>query len=104
MTKRTPYTTGDVAEYFGTSSKTVRCGSGARHTRDTKGYHDVVKPLEDNTSLTPAKPQTPRSRKAKPTDAPFQEATGFDRPLNAILCGPPGTGKTYATARRCVEI
>ena len=71
---------------------------------DAKGYHDVVKTLEDSTSLTPAKPQTPRSRKAKPTDAPFQEATGFDRPLNAILYGPPGTGKTYATARRCVEI
>ena len=113
MTKRTPYTTGDVAEYFGTSSKTVRrhmramgirCGSGARHTWDAKGYHDVVKTLEDNTSLTPAKPQTPRSRKAKPTDAPFQEAAGFDRPLNAILYGPPGTGKTYATARRCVDI
>ena len=25
-------------------------------------------------------------------------------PLNTILCGPPGTGKTYATFRRCVRI
>ena len=24
--------------------------------------------------------------------------------LNTILCGPPGTGKTYVTAQRCVEI
>ena len=25
-------------------------------------------------------------------------------PLNTILCGPPGTGKTYDTFRRCVKI
>ena len=28
----------------------------------------------------------------------------MDHPLNTILFGPPGTGKTYATFRRCVQI
>ena len=28
----------------------------------------------------------------------------MSHPLNTILHGPPGTGKTYATFRRCVEI
>ena len=35
-----------------------------------------------------------------PADPPDQ----MPQPLNTILYGPPSTGKTYATARRCVEI
>ena len=34
----------------------------------------------------------------------FLDASMNHSPLNIILIGPPGTGKTYDTARRCVEL
>ena len=57
--------------------------------------HDPDQPL----------PGGPPDNEADPNDGYPDDAQSITpRYLNTILCGPPGTGKTYATVRRCVEI
>ena len=66
-------------------------GRTIRYTFDDHGNHEPD-----------AEEFVPRLQAYIEGSTPVQEPATMS--LNTILCGPPGTGKTYATAQRCVEI
>ncbi len=60
-------------------------------------------PLSDLWDKSSRKPPTPAPA-PDPTTKPEPEPAVWHAPLNTILFGPPGTGKTFATIRRSVEL
>ena len=82
---------------FGRAKKTAESFCDADEYRPSFELMECLAAADSENAPRDAEPRFSDTARAydRPNDS---------RPLNTIFYGPPGAGKTYATARRCVEI
>ncbi|HRZ97497.1 MAG TPA: AAA family ATPase, partial [Paludibacter sp.] len=69
--------------------------------REFEFYNGASSPVQDNLSPIKKEPEIEYSKIEQQT---IQIMKSSKQPLNQILFGPPGTGKTYNTINRAIEI